>query len=724
MKWSPVWQMVVFVGMVLSLIVAWSAPIPYRVDIGKWDEAYVTDFYAIEYGAGTSFRWSKPQSTLQLPGVGAGDYVLQLLATAPVDTSLTVHVAGKTHTVVVTSGFAPYRFPVAVPPTFTAPLTMTLTTTEPNTADRRLVGVAIDEIRLIPQGWHFPAPMAIGVAVLVWLALTLWLGVWRLPSWLCIAVSWVSVLAVVVVRADAYLVLSALGILVGLAWAVPRALALSPPWAAATSLVVVAGAIGVVWGRGSASWLVLWQLLALCASVALMHHRQQWWAHLAPWWRWWGVLLLLCMGWLGGAYLLIVALIVASWWWGRSGTLDRRWSAWWSAMYSIGPTTVRWLRGDHATPPVSTHSGRRFGLDVIRAFAIGCVLIGHASATLPYYPASLQWFPLWCSFVGVESFFVLSGWLIGGLIIDRLDEWSHPATFGRFLHRRWVRTILPYWLMLAVVAIGGWGGAQWHAISDYWFFTQNLWQAHPPYFFVAWSLSIEEWFYVVVAGMLSLWSIRTAPQRVLRTLLVLLIIVPFALRIWVVFNESADWESTLRQRVPLRLDALAIGVAAVWWWRSWTPTWPWRTWVTSLGIALAVGSVALFVVRVADVHTAWLPHLLLLSMTSSAIALLLPALAAWSPPHLNRLHRLVQWVAHISYPLYLLHLPWRLTIEELAGGVGDHWALDGLITLVYVLGALWLAHRWHVLLEQPLMRLRWLEPNLHTKTPAGEPASV
>jgi len=261
--------------MVLCVLLAWSAPIAYRVDIGQWDEAYVTDFYAIEYGAGTSFRWSKPQATLQLPGIGAGRYTLQLLATAPVDTPVTVQVAGITHTVVVTPGFAPYRFTVDIPPAFTTPHTLTLTVATPNTADRRLVGVALDEIRLMPQSWHWPAPMAIGVAFLTWLTLALCLRLWRLPLWGSVAIAWASVLAVVIVRADAYLLLSALSIIVGLAWALPRAVAVSPTKAPIVSALVVGGAVAVVWGRGSESWLVLWQLLVLCASVALMHQRQQ-----------------------------------------------------------------------------------------------------------------------------------------------------------------------------------------------------------------------------------------------------------------------------------------------------------------------------------------------------------------------------------------------------------------------------------------------------------------
>jgi len=187
-----------------------------------------------------------------------------------------------------------------------------------------------------------------------------------------------------------------------------------------------------------------------------------------------------------------------------------------------------------------------------------------------------------------------------------------------------------------------------------------------------------------------------------------LVIIPLVVRLWVVVQGVSEWEIELRQRVPLRLDALALGVISVWAWRHWSQmrdTWSRRAGI--IGIGLAGLSIGMFVVYAPNLDSAVLPQLVLLPVTSVAIALLMPALAQWQVAHIRPWHRAVQFVAHISYPLYLLHLPWRLTVEGMAGRIGVHWLADTAITIVYVVGAGWLAWQWHRLLEQPLMQLRW-----------------
>jgi peptidoglycan/LPS O-acetylase OafA/YrhL len=106
-----------------------------------------------------------------------------------------------------------------------------------------------------------------------------------------------------------------------------------------------------------------------------------------------------------------------------------------------------------------------------------------------------------------------------------------------------------------------------------------------------------------------------------------------------------------------------------------------------------------------DLPTWW--RVLLLPLTTLSVACWLPWLAQCAWPQWPRLTQGIQWLALISYPLYLLHTPWRLTVEGLFGGQGQVWWVDGLITIVYLIGSLWLAHRWHLLLERPLMQLRW-----------------
>jgi peptidoglycan/LPS O-acetylase OafA/YrhL len=103
---------------------------------------------------------------------------------------------------------------------------------------------------------------------------------------------------------------------------------------------------------------------------------------------------------------------------------------------------------------------------------------------------------------GVDLFFVLSGWLIGGLY------WREAATFGNvelptFLVRRWLRTIPPYLVGL---------GLAWMAVrlvrgepfdKGYLFFVQNYYDSIP-FFLVSWSLCIEEHFYLFLPLALAL----------------------------------------------------------------------------------------------------------------------------------------------------------------------------------------------------------------------------
>ena len=102
----------VVLAVVTILGMAWSAPVPYRVDIGRFDAAVVQGFYDPEFGSGTTFRWSQPQATLTLAGVGAGAYQLDIHATAPAGTVVTVTVADNPpQTLQLNTGFVRYSLP-------------------------------------------------------------------------------------------------------------------------------------------------------------------------------------------------------------------------------------------------------------------------------------------------------------------------------------------------------------------------------------------------------------------------------------------------------------------------------------------------------------------------------------------------------------------------------------------------------------------------------------
>ena len=170
------------------------------------------------------------------------------------------------------------------------------------------------------------------------------------------------------------------------------------------------------------------------------------------------------------------------------------------------------------------------GPDIVRAVAIVLVVLAHTSGMWRTGPHPISWADFvhflkpssavaepmvasqqlakgrtWVPAVlGVELFFVLSGYLIGGLLIREIRD---TGTFGmrqlyRFLARRWMRTIPAYWLVLTIM-IPLWLFVVHKTLSlkvlGYFFFLQNFITPHPGFYSVGWSLSVEEWFYIVLA---------------------------------------------------------------------------------------------------------------------------------------------------------------------------------------------------------------------------------
>jgi peptidoglycan/LPS O-acetylase OafA/YrhL len=103
-------------------------------------------------------------------------------------------------------------------------------------------------------------------------------------------------------------------------------------------------------------------------------------------------------------------------------------------------------------------TNRNFGLDLIRAISIWMVLLHHAGFNIE----GLQ--PLTLGAVGVEVFFVLSGFLIGGILFREIDKGkSIFQTLKRFWTRRWLRILPLYYAILLI---------------KFFFFRSIHWQKH------------------------------------------------------------------------------------------------------------------------------------------------------------------------------------------------------------------------------------------------------
>jgi peptidoglycan/LPS O-acetylase OafA/YrhL len=329
---------------------------------------------------------------------------------------------------------------------------------------------------------------------------------------------------------------------------------------------------------------------------------------------------------------------------------------------------------------------------------------------------------------GVDLFFVLSGFLITGIL---LDARGGPGYFRAFYARRVLRIFPLYYAYLAVLFLAvplllpsldvkpetqGW---LWTYLGNVLFAREGGFHASP-YTGHFWSLAVEEQFYL--AWPLLVWLL---PRRRLALVCLGLVAGAFALRLGIhrtTFNATAAYVLT-----PARMDALALGalvaVAArepAWWPRVRRGA-PWLLAASSAAVAAVwVRQGGLFggdpVVQV----WAFGP------LAAGFAALLVLALDGEGTSSLSRAlrNRTLRGAGKYSYGLYVLHYPIFLALEAagftslaLAGATGSR--LLGVLAFAGVAGAATLAAAllsWN-LLEKPF--LRWKD-----RVPYREPAAT
>ena len=241
--------------------------------------------------------------------------------------------------------------------------------------------------------------------------------------------------------------------------------------------------------------------------------------------------------------------------------------------------------------------GRIPELDGLRGLAILLVLTAHYFAVpgtgatwfLSGYWSRLGW-------TGVDLFFVLSGFLIGGILLGARDS---PNYFKTFYARRFFRIIPLYyaWILLYIIlataaktalvarigSVQGIGGA----ILAHFLFLQNFHDFMRStvsfwWFSSTWSLAVEEQFYLVAPVV-----VRYLPKRALAVVLILVALGAPLLRL-VIRNGLSDGAWLAYRLMPCRADSLAIGVLAAMLWSDPKA----RAWLEKHGVVL-YGSLAI-----------------------------------------------------------------------------------------------------------------------------------
>jgi len=308
-------------------------------------------------------------------------------------------------------------------------------------------------------------------------------------------------------------------------------------------------------------------------------------------------------------------------------------------------------------------ASRVFGLDLARAIAISLVLGTHASFLLgPLQPDLNVLFML--AYLGVDLFFALSGFLIGGLLIDSAAPGA--AWVGRFWTRRWLRTLPNYYLFLLVNAlIYAWVEGRLPHAWQFVLFAQNLAWPHPQFFPEAWSLALEEVFYLLAPlAMLPFVPLVTRRWQALGLLIAALALASL-LRTMFVIDTDPAWDEGVRKVSLIRLDAIGYGVLAVYFCKAFAPNLSARRWLAGLG---AIGLVAACVgYLVSAVDVSFFARTTLFSVVSASFAAMLPLASVWNEPARPRgLIRAVRHLALWSYALYLTHLPIIRVFDQIA----------------------------------------------------------
>jgi peptidoglycan/LPS O-acetylase OafA/YrhL len=352
-----------------------------------------------------------------------------------------------------------------------------------------------------------------------------------------------------------------------------------------------------------------------------------------------------------------------------------------------------------SSPQITIGSKQRvLGLDLVRATAIAFVLVGHTvQTTAAVYGKSVV---LRVAMVGVELFFVLSGFLIGGLLLDILSRGSSLRAWLLFLSRRWLRTVPLYivWVLILLVVRPPPGERAKYAWT-YLTFTQNLAWPMPTdgWFGVSWSLAVEEWFYLsfsaVLLGLARIW-----PRRAVIATCATFLIGPLVARL--VFDSGwADGNAYAPRIVLLRLDSIATGVVVVVlhrWKFDALIRWRHALLVAGLGVLLAA-----WLLRRAE------PSLPLLRAVISNFFSLGSALIVLGCVHWTRgpalLARPIRWLSERSYGLYVIHL----SVMTLAARAFAQNLLPAILFLPVVLGiSAALADISFRFFERPILRVR------------------
>ncbi len=363
-------------------------------------------------------------------------------------------------------------------------------------------------------------------------------------------------------------------------------------------------------------------------------------------------------------------------------------------------------------------------LDGLRGLAILLILLGHhfnshfqaePGSPLVYLIIALRY-----TWSGVDLFFVLSGFLIGGILLEQ-----RPAlNYYRVFYVRRICRIFPLYylllllffgfLLLGVGPVSPWLFQHPLPFLSYFTFTQNFASVYyvayvgapAAWLGVTWSLAVEEQFYLVMP-----WVMRKVQPRRLPLILLSVIGLSILLRVFI-YNNFAVGSIANYVLTPTRVDGLMMGVLLAYavrqprWWQKIIAQ---RRLVSLAFWLLGGGLVALNIWR-QELTTADSIVMTTIGYTwiglfyTLLLLLLLLHQGQWVTAFFR--NPVMRWLGEISYSFYLLHIPliglcfgWLLGMNPRIANLKE--LLVSVLALALSLGLATISWHW---LEKPIIR--------------------